>query len=218
MVDEAPRRATVPQVSRRRLDGWQAATFALAIALAVAVTGWVLSEQRNLSSVRAHPTTSLSTGPLSSQVLGASRLLATDVGAYVIIRQPTVASPAAERRFVAQDQGHVSQIWNKYHIWNFWFSAAVARHYTQFDAASEIAYRYALNAWITDQGDELGTRYHCFDSVPFNGGPSKVLPCWTSELRTNSAQWAQDVSALATAWANVPAAQRANLPEVAGIT
>lgn len=143
-------------------------------------------------------------------------MLTSDVGAYLAVRPPSVVSIASERLFVEQDQGHVSQIWNKFRAWNFWFSAAVARHYTQFNADAEIAYRYALATWIADQSSRLGDRYHCFESVPYNGGLSKVIPCWNSELRANSAQWGQDERALAATWAKLSAAQRANLPAIPG--
>lgn len=209
----APRRSTRP-----RLDAWQASVVVLLVLLAIAVTGWILAEERAGSQVPATMAAPVASGPLTSQVLDASRLFTDDVGAYLAIRPPAVVSDAAERLFVEQDQGHVSQITNKFHNWNFWYSAAVARHYTQFDRTAEIAYRYALATWIADQGSALGARYHCFDSVPYNGGPSKVLPCWKTELQNNTAQWTQDASALAATWAKLSGTQRASLPPVPGVS
>ena len=188
----------------------------LLVLLAVAVTGWILAEERAGSPNGARAARPVASGPLTSQVLDASRVLTTDIGAYVAVRPPVIVSGASERLFVEQDQGHVSQIWNKFRIWNFWFSAAVARHYTQFDSNAEVAYRYALATWIDDQGSRLRVRYHCFDSVPYNGGPSKVIPCWNSELRANSAQWARDERTLAATWSRLSAEERANLPSVPG--
>jgi len=201
---------------RTRLDAWQVSVVVLLVLLAVAVTGWVLTAERSGSSDRTVVAQQVASGPLTSQVVDASRLLTNDLGAYLAVRPPVVVAPASERRFVEQDQGHVSQIWNKFRQWNFWYSAAVARHYTQFDSDAEISYRYALATWIADQSSRLGDRYHCFESVPYNGGLSKVIPCWSSELRANSAQWGQDQRALAAAWAKLSAAERANLPAVPG--
>ena len=207
------RPTTVRGAKRPRLDAWQVSVVVLLVLLAVAVTGWTLAEERVANAPSAAAAAKpVASGPLTPQVLRASRVLTTDIGAYLAARPPVVVSDASERLFVQQDQGHVSQIWSRFHSWNFWFSAAVAHHYTQFDGSAEIAYRYALATWIADQRDILSFRYHCFDSVPYNGGMSKVIPCWNTELRGNSAQWTQDASALAAAWDKLTAANRASLP------